>query len=428
MDLKVEPKSNLKGEIKVSGDKSISHRAVMLGAIAEGKTHIEGFLTGEDCLSTAKAFQDLGVKIEGVGEEKMVVHGRGLNGLEEADNVLDFGNSGTTTRLMMGILAAQDFYTVATGDSSLRGRPMARVTEPLAQMGGSFEGRDNANLLPITVLGGNKLEGIKYESSVASAQVKSAILLAGLWANGVTEVREPSKSRDHTERMLEYFGAEIEVDGLTVRVKGGKPLKGNKVVVPGDISSAAFLMVAAMITDGSELLIKNVGLNPSRYGIIKALQKMNGNLELLNERELNGEPVADLLVKSSQLKATVIDGDLIPLLIDEIPVLAIAATQAQGKTIIKDAKELRVKETDRIDAMVKELRRVGVEVKEREDGMEILGGQKIVGGVTCQSYHDHRIAMSMAIAALIAEKPIVIEGAECINISFPNFADLLKSL
>ncbi|PRX27469.1 3-phosphoshikimate 1-carboxyvinyltransferase [Orenia metallireducens] len=428
MRLRVEAKGGLQGRIKVPGDKSISHRSVMLGSLAEGKTEIEGFLTGEDCLSTVKAFQDMGVKIEGVGTDQMVVHGVGLRGLKEPKDLLDFGNSGTTTRLMLGILAGQKFYSVATGDDSLKSRPMARVTKPLSTMGGEFYGRDNANLLPITVVGKGELNSISYDSPVASAQVKSAVLLAGLYGEGVTEVREPAKSRDHTERMLEYFGANIEVDGLAVKVEGNPKLTGKKVVVPGDISSAAFLMVAAMITEGSEIIIENVGLNPTRDGVIEALRKMKGNFELLNQRDVNGEPIADIKVKSSQLKGTVIDGDLIPLLIDEIPILAVAASQAEGKTIIKDAEELRVKETDRIDAMVKELTRLGVEVKEREDGMEIVGKQQITGGVTCQSYHDHRIAMSMAVAGLIAEGAVEVEGAECINISFPNFKELLDSL
>ncbi|WP_018249011.1 3-phosphoshikimate 1-carboxyvinyltransferase [Orenia marismortui] len=428
MKLKISPKDKLQGKIKVPGDKSISHRAVMLGSLAEGKTEIEGFLTGEDCLSTVKAFQDLGVKIEGVGTENMLVHGVGLHGLKEADNVLDLGNSGTTTRLMLGILSGQDFYTVVTGDDSLRTRPMDRVTVPLSKMGGSFYGRDGANLLPISVLGGSDLKGITYNSPVASAQVKSSLLLAGLYAAGETEVIEPAKSRDHTERMLEYFGADIEVDGLKVKVQGNPKLTAKKVVVPGDISSAAFLMVAAMITENSEIIIENVGLNPTRDGVIEALRKMNGNFELLNEREVNGEPIADIKVKNSQLKGTIIDGNLIPLLIDEIPILAVAASQADGKTIIKDAKELRVKETDRIDAMVKELTRLGVEVKEREDGMEIIGKQEIKGGVVCQSYHDHRIAMSLAVAGLISKDDIEIENSDCINISFPNFKKILDKL
>ncbi|AGB41350.1 3-phosphoshikimate 1-carboxyvinyltransferase [Halobacteroides halobius DSM 5150] len=428
MELKVEPKSKLQGQVKVPGDKSISHRAVMLGSLAEGQTEVKGFLTGEDCLSTVRAFEQLGVKIEGVGEERMIIHGCGLNGLTEPDNVLDLGNSGTTTRLMLGMLAGQDFYSVVTGDDSLRGRPMARVTDPVSQMGGQFKGRDDANLLPITVVGGQNLKSLTYQSPVASAQVKSSILLAGLYAKGVTKVVEPAKSRDHTERMLEYFGADITVDGLTVSVTGKPKLKGKKVIVPGDISSAAFIMVAGLITDDSRIVLENVGLNPTRAGVITALEKMDANLELINEREVNGEPIADVVVKSSQLQATTIEGDLIPLLIDEIPILAVAATQAEGKTIIKDAEELRVKETDRIAAMVKELRKLGVEVTERKDGLEIVGPQEIKGGVNCLSYHDHRVAMSLAIAGLIAEQPLKIEEADCINISFPGFKQLLTDL
>ena len=428
MNLTIEPKTNLEGTVKVPGDKSISHRAVMLGSLAEGVTEIEGFLTGEDCLSTVQAFQDMGIEIEGVGTKNMKVHGQGLDGLEEPDNVLDLGNSGTTTRLMLGILAGQDFYSVATGDDSLRQRPMARVTDPVGDMGGKFFGRDNANLLPITTIGGQDLEACTYHSPVASAQVKSSVLLAGLYAEGETTVVEPAKSRDHTERLLDYFGADVTVDDLTVSVKGKPQLKGKKVIVPADISSAAFLMVAAAITPDSELVLENVGLNPTRAGVIEALEAMNVDLEMLNEREVNGEPMADIKVKTSQLQSVVIEGDIIPLLIDEIPILAIAASQAEGKTIIKDAEELRVKETDRIDAMVTELTRLGLEVTEREDGLEIAGPQEIKGGVTCSSYDDHRVAMSLAVAGLIADEPVEIEEAECINISFPGFKELLMDL
>ncbi len=426
--LEIERKDTLRGQVRVPGDKSISHRAVMLGALAEGLTEVEGFLMGEDCLSTIKAFQDLGVDIEGVGSEVMKIHGVGLRGLQEAANVLDFGNSGTTTRLMLGILAGQSFYSVATGDVSLRNRPMARVTKPLSQMNAEFYGRDNADLLPVSVIGSGELEAITYHSPVASAQVKSAILLAGLYAQGTTRVIEPAKSRDHTERMLRYFGAKLKVDGLEVEVNGGPKLIAKKVVIPGDISSAAFLMVAAMITPNSEIIIENVGINPTRNGVITALKAMKGNFELLNQREVNGEPIADIKVSTSQLEGTTISGDLIPLLIDEIPILAIAATQAAGKTIIRDATELRVKETDRIAAMVEELTKLGVAVKEREDGLEIIGKQQIKGGVSCNSYHDHRIAMSLAIAGLIAEESIKIEDEACIDISFPNFKELLDKL
>ncbi len=428
MDLCIEAKTSLQGRVKVPGDKSISHRSIMLGSIAEGKTEIEGFLHGEDCLSTVQAFRDLGVKIEGVNTDKITVYGVGLNGLKEPENVLDVGNSGTSMRLMLGMLAGQSFNSVITGDESLRSRPMARVIDPVTEMNAKFYARDNNNLAPVTVVGNQDLESISYQSPVASAQVKSSVLLAGLYADGVTEVVEPAKSRDHTERMLEYLGAEVEVEGLTVRVKGKPNLKGKSILVPGDISSAAFIMVAGLIVEQGEIIIENVGLNPTRSGVIEAVEKMNGNIELLNERQLNGEPVADIKISSSQLQGTTIDGELIPLLIDEIPVLAVAATQAEGKTVIKDAEELRVKETDRIDAMVKELRRVGVEVEEREDGMVIEGKQEIAGGVSCSSYKDHRIAMALAIAGLVAKEPITINDADCIDVSFPNFKDLLTSL
>ncbi len=428
MDLCIEAKTSLQGRVKVPGDKSISHRSIMLGSIAEGKTEIEGFLHGEDCLSTVQAFRDLGVEIEGVNTDKITVHGVGLNGLKEPENVLDVGNSGTSMRLMLGMLAGQSFYSVITGDESLRSRPMARVIDPVTEMNGKFYGRDNNNLAPVSVIGGQDLEPISYQSPVASAQVKSSVLLAGLYADGLTEVVEPAKSRDHTERMLEYLGAEVEVDGLTVRVKGKPTLQGKSILVPGDISSAAFIMVAGLIVEQGEIVIENVGLNPTRSGVIEAVKKMNGNIELLNKRQLNGEPVADIKISSSQLQGTTIDGELIPLLIDEIPVLAVAATQAEGKTVIKDAEELRVKETDRIDAMVKELRRIGVEVEEREDGMVIEGKQEITGGVTCSSYKDHRIAMALAIAGLVAKEPVTINDADCIDVSFPNFKDLLTSL
>jgi len=424
MELKIKPKGNLQGNIKVPGDKSISHRSVMLGALANGKTEIEGFLTGEDCLNTARAFQSMGVKIEGLGSEKMIIHGVGLDGLQEPTPILDVGNSGTSMRLMLGILAGQNFYSVITGDESLSQRPMARVTKPLSDMGAKIYGRDNGNLAPLTVIG-QELTNQEYHSPIASAQVKSCILLAGLYADGTTTIIEPEKSRDHTERMLEYFGAEIEVEGLKVKVKGKPNLQGKRIKVPSDISSAAFFIVAALINQNSELVLKDVGLNPTRDGILEVLQDMKADYELLDKRLENKEPIADIKVKSSNLQATTIGGEVIPKLIDEIPILAIAATQAEGETIIKDAEELRVKETDRIKAMVTEMKRLGIEVEEREDGMVIPGSQTIKGGCRCQSYGDHRIAMSLAIAGLIAEEEVIIQNTECINTSFPSFSDLI---
>ncbi|MGM0471182.1 MAG: 3-phosphoshikimate 1-carboxyvinyltransferase [Bacillota bacterium] len=427
MELRVEPKSGLIGQIKVPGDKSISHRAIMLGSLATGKTEIEGFLTGEDCLNTARAFQDMGVEIEGLGSEEMIIHGVGLDGLKEPTSILDVGNSGTSMRLLLGILAGQDFYSVITGDESLVERPMARVVDPLSNMGAKVFGRDDNNLAPLTVIG-QELTNQEYHSPVASAQVKSSILLAGLYADGVTTVVEPEKSRDHTERMLDYFGAEVEVSGLEVSLADSPTLEGKKVVVPSDISSASFFLVAALINQDSELVLENVGLNPTRAGILEVLSEMGANYQLINERLENGEPIADIKVQSSDLEATVIDGEVIPRLIDEIPILAIAATQAEGETIIKDAEELRVKETDRISAMVTELRRLGLEVEERKDGMVIPGPQVIPGGCSCQSYGDHRVAMSLAVAGLIAQKEISITNSDCIKTSFPNFINLLEEL
>ncbi|WP_372494118.1 3-phosphoshikimate 1-carboxyvinyltransferase [Fuchsiella alkaliacetigena] len=427
MELKIKPKSGLKGQIKVPGDKSISHRSVMIGSLARGKTRISGFLTGEDCLNTLRAFQQMGVEVENFGAEEIVIKGVGLEGLSEPESVLDLGNSGTAMRLLLGILAGQDFYSVLTGDESLNQRPMARVTDPLSEMGAKIWGRDNANLAPLTVIG-QQLSSFSYNSPVASAQVKSCILLAGLYAQGVTRVIEPAQSRDHTERMLEYFGAEVEVDGLEVSVKAKPKLEGQEVVVPSDISSAAFFIVAALINSDSELVLSNVGLNPTRDGLLEILTKMEADYELLEQRLVNQEPIADLKVNSSPLKAVEIGGAVIPKLIDEIPILAVAATQAEGTTVIKDAEELRVKETDRISAMVKELRKLGVEIEEREDGMIIEGPQKIKGGAECRSYGDHRIAMSLAVAALIAEEEVVIKNCDCIKTSFPNFTDLLEQI
>ncbi|ADL12557.1 3-phosphoshikimate 1-carboxyvinyltransferase [Acetohalobium arabaticum] len=427
MELKIKPKDKLQGTIKVPGDKSISHRSVMLGALAEGKTEVTGFLTGEDCLNTARAFQKMGVEIEGLGSEEMVIHGVGLNGLQEPESILDLGNSGTSMRLMLGILAGQDFYAVVTGDESLSKRPMARVVEPLGDMGAEIYGRDGGNLAPLTVIGQN-LTNQEYQSPVASAQVKSCILLAGLYADGTTTVIEPAKSRDHTERMLEYFGTELNIDGLEVSVIGQPKLKGQKVVVPSDISSASFFLVAALINQQAELILEDVGLNPTRAGILEVLTAMEADYELLDKRLENQEPIADIKVNSSNLQATTIGGAVIPKLIDELPILAVAATQAEGETVIKDAEELRVKETDRISAMVTELRRLGVEVEEREDGMVIPGPQSIKGGCSCRSYDDHRIAMSLAVAGLIAQEEIEITNADCIKTSFPNFVELLKDI
>jgi 3-phosphoshikimate 1-carboxyvinyltransferase len=426
LQLKIQPVTGLQGQIKVPGDKSISHRSVMFGAIADGITEVSNFLMGEDCLSTIDCFRKLGVQIE-VTQEKVTIHGKGLYGLTEPSDLLDVGNSGTTTRLMLGILAGLPFTSVLNGDASIRKRPMGRVTKPLMEMGARIVGREAGTKAPLAIQGGN-LKAINYQSPVASAQVKSAIILAGLYTLGNTSVSEPEKSRDHTERTLKAFGADLVDEGLTVTIKGGAKLTGQQVVVPGDISSAAFFLVAGAIVPGAEVLIENVGINPTRDGVIEVLKNMGADLSILNQREVTGEPVADILVKGSQLKGTTISGSLIPRLIDEVPVLAVAAAVAQGETVISDAEELKVKESNRITAVVTELRRFGVDIEERPDGMIIRGGKPLKGGAVCESYHDHRIAMSMAIAGLVAQGETIINDSESINISFPGFVDLINNL
>ena len=362
----------LSGEIKVPGDKSISHRAVMFGAIANGVTTIEGFLTGEDCLSTIDCFRKMGVSIEQDGEKVKVI-GRGWEGLCEPTEILDVGNSGTTTRLMLGILATRPFHSVVIGDDSIAKRPMSRVTDPLREMGSHIDGREKGNFTPLSIRGG-ATKGIAFTSKVASAQVKSAILLAGLQSEGVTSVTEPALSRDHTERMLEAYGVEVIRDGLTVSVKGGQSLQANHIVVPGDVSSAAFFLVAGAIVPNSNITLKDVGLNPTRSGIIDVLEQMGASMSIENERMVGGEPIGDITISTSKLKGIEISGDLIPRLIDEIPVIAVLATQAEGKTVIRDAEELKVKETNRIDTVVSELSKLGAKIEATDDGMVIEGG------------------------------------------------------
>jgi 3-phosphoshikimate 1-carboxyvinyltransferase len=413
------------GEITVPGDKSISHRAVILGALAEGRSEIEGFLPGEDCLSTVDCLRKLGVKITACGE-RVTVEGVGSGGLKEPGDVLDAGNSGTTARLLLGVLAGQPFYSVLTGDGSLRRRPMARVTEPLSFMGARLSGRSGGRFLPVTVQGGG-LKAMSFRSPVASAQVKSALLLAGLFADGRTEVTEPEQSRDHTERMLSAFGAEVDVDGPKVSVTGGGRLQGRRVSVPGDISSAAFFLVAAGITPGSDLLIKNVGVNPTRTGVLDVLLSMGADIEVKNEREESGEPVADLRVRYAPLSGVEIGGGIIPRLIDELPVLAVAAAFAKGRTVVRDAAELRVKESDRIAVMTGELAGLGVKIKDLPDGFTVEGGQA-PGGGSVQSRGDHRVAMSLCVAALGAGGPVVLDDPACIAVSYPGFLNTLKIL
>lgn len=426
MKMVVEPRKSLRGRVSVPGDKSISHRAVMLGAIAGGTTEIDGFLAGADCLSTIACFRSLGVDIDGPRDGRVVVRGRGLDGLAEPGDVLDVGNSGTTIRLLSGILAGQRFYSVLTGDSSIRRRPMDRVTGPLRRMGAVIHGRRGGSLAPLTIVGG-ELKGIEYETPVASAQIKSAVLLAGLYADGSTTVREPQLSRDHTERMLSGFGATVRVEDRSVTVQPRPRLEGRRVVVPGDISSAAFLMVAALICPGSEVIIEGVGVNPTRTGVIDMLRTMGADIQILNQRHEAGEPVGDLIVRSSGLAGTTISGDIIPRAIDEIPAIAVAALYARGSTVIRDARELRVKETDRIAVLARELRKMGGQVEELEDGMVIEGGRPL-RGAPVDSHGDHRLAMSLAVAGLQAGGRTEISATECIDVSFPGFEQLLHEL
>ncbi len=421
----VKKTKGLKGEIIVPGDKSISHRALMFAAIAEGDTKIKGLLRGEDNMATLKAFRQMGIVIDEIGED-VVVHGRGLHGLKEPEDVIDAGNSGTTIRLITGLLSGQTFFSTMTGDQYLRKRPMKRVIEPLSQMGAKIFGREGGSKAPLAIVG-SKLKGITYNSPIASAQVKSAILLAGLYADGVTTVSEPTLSRDHSERMLAYFGAKLERHGVSVSITGGQRLVAKDIKVPGDISSAAFFMVNALITEDSDLLIKNVGINPTRTGIIDILKQMGGNLKIENSRDVCGEPVGDIRVKSSKLRGIEIKGDVVPRAIDELPVIAIAAAFAEGTTTIRDAKELRVKETDRIGTIAAELRKIGIEVEEREDGMIINGGRPI-GTKEAKSHGDHRIAMSMAVAGLAADGEMLVTDTECIDTSFPGFEELIKKV
>lgn len=426
MEMRIKQAGALRGTVTVPGDKSISHRAVMFGALADGDTHIDNFLMGEDCLATVRCFRALGVECSEPVDGKLTVHGRGLYGLKEPEDILNAANSGTTMRLLLGILAGQSFFSILTGDKSLRRRPMGRVTGPLGRMGAQIFGRKEGGLAPLAIKGGN-LKGISFNSPVASAQVKSAVLLAGLFAEGETTVTEPSRSRDHTERMLQHFGVKINIDDTSINLSGHQRLKGCKVVVPGDISSAAFLLVAGAIVPKSDLVVSNVGINPTRDGIIEVLKGMGADLAIVNEREVSGEPVADLHIKHSKLQGVTIGGDLIPRLIDEIPVLAVAAAFARGETIVKDAGELKVKESNRIATVVKELQGFGVDIEERPDGFAVKGGGPLKGTV-CDSHGDHRIAMAAAVAGLAADGETVIRGAECTAISFPHFSNVLNSL
>ena len=398
----------------------------MLGALATGETTVKGFVPGADCLSTVRCIRALGAQVEDLGAGDMRVQGVGLNGLKEAEDVLDAGNSGTTVRLLSGILAGQPFYTTLTGDWSLRRRPMARIVEPLTRMGARIMGRGGDRLLPLAIRGGD-LRSIEYCLPVASAQVKSCVILAALFADGETTVVEPAPTRDHTERMMRAMGARVDTDGNRITLRGGQPLKAVPIEVPGDISSAAFFLVAGAITPGSDVVIEGVGVNPTRTGILDILSAMGADITMENGREVGGEPIADLRVRTSALRATTVEGNLVPRAIDELPVLAVAATQAEGRTLVREAQELRVKETDRIKAIVTELKAMGARIEEQPDGF-IVDGPTPLRGASVKTYGDHRMAMSLAVAGLVAEGQTTIEGTECAVVSFPGFFDKLNSL
>lgn len=424
MNFLLQPGGSVTGTIRVPGDKSISHRSIMLGAIAEGVTEITGFLEGEDALSTLNAFRAMGVQIEGPSNGNVRVHGVGLHGLKAPNGPLDMGNSGTSMRLLSGLMAGQHFAATLIGDESLSKRPMERVANPLRLMGAIVETQAGGRP-PMTITGQGKLKGIHYDLPMASAQVKSCLLLAGLYAEGETSVTEPAPTRDHTERMLGGFGYRVEKRGpATVAIKSGGQLRGTNIEVPADISSATFFMVAAAIAPHSDITLTHVGINPTRIGVINILKAMGADLTVLNEREVGGEPVADIRVRYAPLKGIEIPDDQVPLAIDEFPALFIAAACAEGKTILRGAEELRVKESDRIQVMADGLNTLGIGAKPTPDGIVIVGGR--MGGGTLHAHHDHRIAMSFAIASLRASAPITIENCDNVATSFPNFVELAQ--
>ena len=416
--------SSFRGELSVPGDKSISHRAVMFGSLAQGDTRIRHFLTGADCLSTIGCFRAMGIDIE-QNEDEVIVHGKGIHGLSAPAKTLDVGNSGTTIRLLSGILAGQAFDSMITGDASICRRPMKRVISPLLSMHADVRSKRGNNCAPL-VIHGRTLSGIHYQSPVASAQVKSCVLLAGMYADSPVSVTEPVLSRNHTEIMLKALGAEISSEGTTVTIQPDPVLTAGEILVPGDISSAAYFIAAALLTPGSELLLRNVGTNPTRDGFLRVCEAMGASIERMNETSV-GEPSCDLLIRSGSLHGTEIGGALIPTLIDELPMIAVMACFAEGTTVIRDAKELRVKESDRISVMSENLRKMGAEIEETEDGMIIHGGKPLKGTVV-DSHLDHRVAMSLAVAGGLCEGPLSIRGAECVNISYPGFFEDLKRL
>ena len=422
--------TGLKGTVSVPGDKSISHRGIMFGSIADGTTEIHNFLPGADCLATIRCFRTLGIEIEQEGST-VIVHGKGLHGLSAPSHILDVGNSGTTTRLLSGILAGQPFESKLSGDESLNSRPMKRIIGPLTQMGADISSILHNGCAPLYIAP-SRLHGIHYDSPVASAQVKSCILLAGLYAEGETSVTEPGLSRNHTELMLKEFGADIrsvhdlDCSRTTAIIQPGRELHGQKLTVPGDISSAAYFIAAGLIVPDSEIRITNVGINPTRAGILKVCEDMGARIELSNERTEGGEKIADITVRTSRLHGTVIEGDIIPALIDEIPVIAVMAAVAEGTTVIRDAAELKVKETDRIETVTDNLKAMGCDVTPTEDGMIINGGK--LKGASIHTLLDHRIAMAFSIAALAAEGRTRILDSKCVDVSYPTFYDTFEEL
>ena len=425
MKLTLSKASKISGEIKVSGDKSITHRGLIVGSISEGITILKDYSTCDDCMATMEIMKKLGINIL-KNKATIRIEGKGLRGLKEPDGVLDCRNSGTSMRLLSGLLSGQNFLSVLTGDASLLKRPMKRIIEPLTLMGAKILGRENDQFAPLTIKGGN-LKAIDYKLKVASAQVKSAILLASLYSEGNSSVTEPAQSRDHTERILNLYGAKIESSKNKIILKENHKLKGKEISIPGDLSSAAFFIVLASIIKDSRLLIKNVGINPTRTGIIEVLKSMGADISIKNERNKNYEPVADLLVKASKLKNITISGKIIPKVIDELPILAVAATQAEGVTEIKDAQELRVKETDRIYAMAAGLKKMGAKIEEKPDGLIIEGPSTLKGDI-CESFKDHRIGMALAIAGVFAEGKTQLLESESIDVSFPEFTSILRRI
>ncbi len=423
--MKFTKKTNLKGTVTIPGDKSISHRAVMFGSLSKGITEVTNFLQGADCLSTIACFRKMGIDIENRAD-KIVIHGKGLHGLTAPNSILDTGNSGTTTRLISGILAGQSFTSVLNGDESIQKRPMKRIITPLQMMGADIRSIRDNGCAPLEI-NGKTLKGIHYQSPVASAQVKSCVLLAGLYADTPTSVTEPTLSRNHTELMLKGFGADVTSSGVTATIQPDPELFGMTIDVPGDISSAAYFIAAGLMIPDSEILIKNVGINPTRDGILRVVKDMGGDVTLLNETVSGGEPVADLLIRTSDLKGVTVGGEIIPTLIDEIPMIAVLACFAEGTTVIKDAQELKVKESNRIETVVTNLTAMGAHIEATDDGMIIEGGYPLHGAVI-DSYLDHRIAMSFAIGALAADGETEIVGADCVKISYPEFYQTLESL